>query len=305
MSLAVLIPTFRRNDSLARALRSVFAQTRTPDEIIIADNDPAGGAEAIVALLRADAPCPLVYVHAPEPGVANARNAGFASTRALRIAQLDDDESASPAWLAALEQVRMQTRAQVVFGPVRPEPDPGAASELAAAWCRRLYARDPELADGVTERPWGCGNSLIDRATAALPDPVFDPCANETGGEDDLLFSHLALNGAVFAWSAAAGVTEHVEGRRLNAAHLARRAFSFGQSPAQTAAHEGRRLAVAGWMLVGAAQLAVFGVLCGPAALMSPAAGAACADKALQGAGKLIWFNFAAPRFYGLAKLQG
>ncbi|MGJ3230448.1 MAG: glycosyltransferase family 2 protein [Oceanicaulis sp.] len=303
MSLAVLITTFRRNDSLARALESVFAQTLTPDEIIVADNDPAGGARPVVDRLKAAAPCPLVYVHAPEPGVANARNAGFAATACARIAQLDDDESAPPGWLAALEAVREATGAQVVFGPVRPEPEPGEASAFAAHWCRKLYAREPDLPDGVTLRPWGCGNSLIDRSTAHLPDPVFDPRANETGGEDDLLFSHLARTGVVFAWARAAGVVEHVEGRRLKLSHLAQRAFSFGQSPPQTAYHEGRPLIVAGWMLVGAAQAAVFGALAAPAALASPALAANCADKALQGAGKLIWFDFAAPKFYGRARV--
>jgi glycosyltransferase involved in cell wall biosynthesis len=304
MSLSVLIPTFRRPDSLARALKSVFAQELVPDEIVVADNDPDGSAKAVVDALRAATPCPLVYVHAAEPGVANARNAGFAAASGARIAQLDDDESAPSGWLAALEAVREDTGAHVVFGPVRPEPHPGHASAFAAAWIRRLYAREPELADGITDTPWGCGNSLIDRSAARLPDPVFDPRANETGGEDDLLFSHMARTGAVFAWASGASVTEHVEDDRLKLIHLARRSLAFGQGPSQTAAHEGRPLAVAGWMMVGAAQMLVCGVLAAPAALLSPATAAALADKAVQGAGKLVWFDFAAPRFYGRARLS-
>ncbi|MEQ8434528.1 MAG: glycosyltransferase family 2 protein [Oceanicaulis sp.] len=304
MSLTVLIPTFRRPASLARALKSVFAQDRTPDEIVIADNDPEGGAGTIVEALRTAAPCPLVYVHASEPGVANARNAGFAAASGARIAQLDDDESAPAGWLSALEAVRETTGAHVVFGPVRPDADPAHASAFAAAWIRRLYAREPDFADGVTDKPWGCGNSLIDRAAASLPDPVFDPRANETGGEDDLLFSHMARTGAVFAWAAGAGVIEHVEDDRLKLIHLARRALAFGQGPSQTAAHEGRPLAVAGWMMVGAAQMLACGALAAPAALLSPATAAALADKAVQVAGKLVWFDFAAPRFYGRARLS-
>ncbi|MGX6647796.1 glycosyltransferase family 2 protein [Maricaulaceae bacterium MS644] len=304
MTLTVLIPTFRRPDSLARAMKSVFAQDRTPDEIVIADNDPGGSARPVVDSLRAGAPCPLVYVHAREPGVANARNEGFAAASGSRIAQLDDDESAPSRWLSALEAVRETTGAHVVFGPVRPEADPGHASAFAAAWIRRLYAREPDLAEGVTKKPWGCGNSLIDRAAANLPDPVFDPRANETGGEDDLLFAHMARTGAVFAWAGAAGVIEHVEDDRLKLVHLARRALAFGQGPSQTAAHEGRPLAVAGWMMVGAAQMLACGALAAPAALLSPATCAALADKAVQGAGKLVWFDFAAPRFYGRARLS-
>lgn len=304
MNLTVLIPTFRRPASLARALKSAFAQDRTPDEIVIADNDPHASAKTVVEALRPSAPCPLVYIHAREPGVANARNAGFAAASGSRIAQLDDDESAPAGWLSALEAVREDTGAHVVFGPVRPEADPGRASAFAAAWVRRLYAREPVLADGVTDAPWGCGNSLIDRAAASLPDPVFDPRANETGGEDDLLFSHMARTGAVFAWAAGAGVIEHVEDDRLKLIHLARRALAFGQGPSQTAAHEGRPLAVARWMMVGAAQMLACGLAAAPAALLRPATGAALADKAVQGAGKLVWFDFAAPRFYGRARLS-
>jgi succinoglycan biosynthesis protein ExoM len=101
MSVAVLIPTYRRNDALADAVRSVFAQTRLPDEIVIVDNDPQGGARATVEQLSDGAPVPLSYVHEASPGVSNARNTGFAHTQARFIAQLDDDETASPHWLAA------------------------------------------------------------------------------------------------------------------------------------------------------------------------------------------------------------
>ena len=303
MTLAVLIPTFRRPDSLARALKSVFTQTLTPAEIVVADNDPDAGARPVVEALKSAAPCPLVYVHAPEPGVANARNAGFTATTARRIAQLDDDESAPAHWLGALEAVRAVTEAAVVFGPVTPQAPPGQASAFTQAWINRLYAREPDLSDGVIDKPWGCGNSLIDRETAQLPDPVFDPRANETGGEDDLLFSRLARQGAVFGWAKEAGVIEHVEDARLSLSHLARRALAFGQGPSQTAAEEGRPLAVAGWMALGAAQMLACGLAVGPAALVSPKAGAGLADKAVQGAGKLVWFDFAAPRFYGRARL--
>src|SRR5690606_949366 len=119
---AVVIPTLRRPDSLERALRSVFAQAGAPDRlaaVVIADNDPGGSAAALVDRLRGEAPVPLTYAHAPVPGVATARNVGLAATDAPLIAFLDDDEAASPGWLAALLQAQVITRADVVFGPIR------------------------------------------------------------------------------------------------------------------------------------------------------------------------------------------
>ena len=60
---AIIVPTLRRPDSLARALGSLFAQARVGDrvsEIVVVDNDPSGSAEAGVEALRAFAPWPLV-----------------------------------------------------------------------------------------------------------------------------------------------------------------------------------------------------------------------------------------------------
>ena len=300
MTIAVLIPTFRRNESLWRALKSVFAQTRRPHRIVVADNAPEAGARDLVDALRRDAPCPLVYVHAAQPGVANARNAGFAACEGLaRIAQLDDDESADPAWLAGLEAVADATGAAVVFGPVSAEA--AGAGAIRTAWLRRLYARLPRLADGLTDKPWGCGNSLIDRTRARLPDPPFDPAANETGGEDDRLFSILQADGVRFAWAGAARVVEHVDARRGAWTALIRRAFAFGQGPSQDAAAGKRWIRLGAWMGVGALQAAVFTVLAAPARLAGAPACAACLDKAVQGAGKMLWFDRFAPRFYGAA----
>lgn len=300
--LAVLIPTFRRPDSLERALRSVFGQTRTPDEIIVSDNDPAGSARDRVAALQADAPCPLIYVHAPAPGVSNARNAGFAAASAPRIAQLDDDESAPPHWLGALETVHDATDAGVTFGPVH-----ALASEtgpVLSAWLTRLYSRAPGHAEGLIAKPYGCGNSLIDRERCTLPAPVFDAAANEMGGEDDILFTALAMNGVLFAWAPQAEVIEHVETSRGTFGHAARRSFAYGQGPSQTALKSKHFGQLAAWVAIGGAQAAGFTLALPVALIAGPVPAAACLDRLVQGAGKMMFFDFAAPRFYGVSARQ-
>jgi len=231
----VLIPTFRRPDSLERALRS-------------------GSARARVAALQTSAPCPLIYVHAPAPGVSNARNAGFAAASAPRIAQLDDDESAPPHWLGALEAVHDASGAGVTFGPVHALSS--QAGPVLSAWLTRLYSRAPDHPAGLIAKPYGCGNSLIDRDRCTLPAPVFDAAANETGGEDDILFTALALAGVRFAWAPGADVVEHVEASRARLGHAARRSFAYGQGPSQTALKSRRFGALAMWVAAGAAQTA-------------------------------------------------
>ena len=54
-------------------------------------------------------------------------------------------------------------------------------------------------------------------------------------------------------------------------------------------------------MGVGAAQLAVFAPLAGVATLFRAPQAAALIDRAVQAAGKLIWFGEFEPRFYGNA----
>jgi succinoglycan biosynthesis protein ExoM len=300
--LAVLIPTFRRPDSLERALRSVFDQTRTPDEIIVSDNDPAGSARDRVAALQAVAPCPLIYVHAPAPGVSNARNAGFAAASAPRIAQLDDDESAPPHWLSALEAAHDATAAGVTFGPVHALAD--GAGPVLCAWLTRLYSRAPGHAAGLIDKPWGCGNSLIDRERCTLPAPVFDAAANEMGGEDDILFTALASKGVRFGWAPQAEVIEHVEASRARLGHAARRSFAYGQGPSQTALKSRRFGALAAWVAIGAVQAAGFTLALPVALVAGPAPAASCLDRLVQGAGKMVFFDFAAPRFYGVSARQ-
>lgn len=300
--LAVLIPTFRRPDSLERALRTVFAQTRTPDEIIVADNDPGGSARERVAALQADSPCPLIYVHAPSPGVSNARNAGFAAANAPRIAQLDDDESAPPHWLGALEALHEASGAGVTFGPVQALA--AHAGPVLAAWLTRLYSRDPGHAGGLIARPYGCGNSLIDRDRCALPSPVFDPAANEMGGEDDILFAALGAQGVRFAWAPGAEVIEHVEASRATLAHAARRSFAYGQGPSQTALKSRRYGQLAAWVAIGAVQAVGFALALPATAIAGPAMAAACLNRLVQGVGKMVFLDAAAPRFYGVAARQ-
>src|SRR5262249_20130420 len=119
IKISVLIPTFRRPDSFIRAARSVFAQhCGEKIELIAIDNSPEGSALEAFRMLDAEAPFPFRWAHAPKPGVAQARNVALSFARGEFVAWLDDDEEASPHWLAELLAVRKQTGAQSVFGPV-------------------------------------------------------------------------------------------------------------------------------------------------------------------------------------------
>ena len=297
MSVSVVIPTFRRPDGVKAALDSVLAQTRLPDEIVIVDNDPEASARTVIEAFQDKPPCPIRYVHEPRPGVSNARNAGFGAAQGRFIAFLDDDETADAAWLDALLTTAETLEANVVFGPLR-----GAALDAAGVrgdLALRLYSRCGPEQDTLLDKPYGCGNSLIDRSAFDLPEAPFDPRMNVSGGEDDVFFLMLARQDARFAWSVKASGVEWVAPDRTTWRYLAARSFAFGQGATQTACHAGQTGKVAFWMGVGLGQALIYTPLAALAALVAPAKAAALLDKGIQGAGKLFWTKAFEPRFYG------
>lgn len=304
IDVAILIPTLRRPESLARAVLSLFVQDGVAArlrEIVVVDNDPLGSAAPAIAGLQAEAPVPLHYVHEPRPGVATARNAGLHATEAPLIAFLDDDETAAPGWLAALIAALEAFEADAVFGPIETVLPGEAAAHRS--YLQAFFARSGPAASGPIAEPYGCGGSLLRRATA-LPGPApFDPGCDETGGEDDVLFARLLANGGRLAWAADALAFEHVPPERARLAYALRRAFAYGQGPAQTCARAGDWAGVAKWMGVGAAQALAWGALALPAWAFGLGNRAQPLDRAVRGLGKLLWAPGFEPRFYGAAGL--
>lgn len=302
---AILIPTLRRPAELERALRSIFAQTGIQGRIaaiVVADNDPDGTAAPVVQALAARSPAPLVYHHVPRPGVATARNAALGQTSAPLIAFLDDDEVASPGWLAALLAAQAQTGADVVFSPI------AGRAPTARPWLRpyleRFFGRVGPETTGLIEDSFGCGASLMVRATALPGRAPFDASADQSGGEDDALFAALRARGGRFAWAAEAGVEEYAPAHRATLSYALARAFAYGQGPSQTAARARDWPAVARWMAVGAAQAAIFGLGALVLTLVLSPRRADLLDRAARGLGKMFWMKGLEPSFYGARELQ-
>ena len=294
ISVSVVMPTFRRPESLLRAARSVFAQQDVDGvELIVIDNAPENSALDALRRLETEAPIPFRWTHEPRPGVAHARNAALPFARGEMIAWLDDDEEAPTTWLASLLAVRRNTGAQAVFGPVRASaPDAG----MHRAFFEQLYSRNGPAVSGRIADSYGMGNSLTPRGMFDEAQP-FDPAANETGGEDDALFASWRAAGAEFAWAADAVVTEHVGAERTRLGHGLRRAFAYGQGPCETAWAERKFAALARHMFIGAGQALVFTALTLLTALVSRTKALFMLDRAARGVGKVLWFR--EQRFYG------
>ncbi len=300
----VIIPTFRRPESLARAVQSVFAQTGCPPfQLVVADNDPDGSADEIMRQLFREAPETIscLYLHVPEPGVANVRNAALAATGSTLIAFLDDDQSAPANWLAALLACSRDYPAAVIFGPVNAVLPKG--DHPHAAYLTDFFSRRFEQKTGFSAKSFGCGNSLLNLSLVPAERPVFDMRTNETGGEDDLLFGRIRAANGRFAWCAEAPVFEHVLTERATLAYTLRRAMAYGQGPITLARRSNppNWPLVAGWMIVGAYKVVVNAILYGAGWLSRRPDRAHHLDRAARGFGKLIWWRLF--RFYGAARL--
>ena len=297
VTVSVVIPTFRRPESLDRALRSLLAMRGVPagTEVVVVDNDAGASAARTVALAAKSASLPIRYVHEPAAGVANARNAGVRAAEGELIAFLDDDETASPDWLAHLLDTQARFAADAVFGPVV-AAIPGDAPHRN--YLQRFFSRTGPEASGIIDGYYGCGASLVRRG--ALPDPAepFSAARNLIGGEDDLLFGAMKRRGARFAWAAEAWVHEHPAPQRLTLTYALKRAFAFGQGPSSDAWAAGPKSwpMAPVWMAWGAVQAVGYGLL---AALRAADDRAEALDRAARGLGKLLWFPPFKIAFYG------
>lgn len=304
-NVAVVIPTLGRPDSLERALRSLALQTGVRERlesVVVVDNDPGQSAAAVCQRISATTALPLVYLHAPSPGVATARNAGLQATSARLIAFLDDDEAAQPGWLAALLDTHLQFGADVTFGPIQgcaPDAEPKLRS-----WLESFFSRCGPEKSGLLTHWYGCGNSLVDRGLGRLGQDPFRPRQDETGGEDDVLFAQLQAGGGRFAWASDAKVIEFAPAHRARVSYALTRAFAHGQSPCQAAARSGRLFIIPLLMAIGAVQALGCGGLGAALWLVRRPEAWPVLERAARGAGKLLWFEMFEPRLYGQAEIR-
>jgi succinoglycan biosynthesis protein ExoM len=297
---SIVICTFNRPALMAKAVRSCVAQEGLPTGAIaihVVDNSADGNAAAQVEALAASSPVPIAYVGERRSNIARARNAGIAASDAPFIAFLDDDEEASPRWIAGLLATMERTGADVVFAPVLPRFEAGQAP----AWDpeAHLFKRDMGLPDDTpaplhatgASRGGGTGNCMLRRATCIGSSEPFDPDFGVTGGEDTDFFMGLTRAGRRFVWCASAPVSEFVPAARSRLDYMARRTFRQNQSYVRLRMKNSARpiLMTANLMARGAVQLGLWSLLAVIGRLARRNDGSRAWIKMNAGAGKLLW----------------
>jgi glycosyltransferase involved in cell wall biosynthesis len=124
MKITVVICTYNRCVSLAKALESVAAQI-VPEsvewDVLVVDNNSQDQTPAVVQDFCSRHPRRFHYLFESKPGLSHARNAALREVRSDVVVFTDDDVTAEPLWLQSLTQPLHDGKGAGVGGRVVPE----------------------------------------------------------------------------------------------------------------------------------------------------------------------------------------
>ena len=99
MTVTVVIPAYNSGRYIGKAIDSVLAQTRKPDEIIVVDDGSTDNTAGVAARYESQ----IRYIHQQNAGASVARNTGIQSARSEWVAFLDADDE----WLTENLELQM------------------------------------------------------------------------------------------------------------------------------------------------------------------------------------------------------
>src|ERR1700761_5456466 len=228
----VCIPTFRRPAGLKRTLQSLAAQTGTERfAVVVVENDAQRleGKQVAEAMFSSGALSGFPVVE-PMQGNCCAINTAFKTAlerfpAAEFFLMIDDDEEASPTWLAGMIETARASGADLVGGPVvrRFEGDASPSLQTHPLF-HSTITRSGEVAS-----LHGTANCLIRRRVLeALGEPALDPRFNFLGGGDMDFFTRCRAAGFKSYWNAEAKVFETVPTQRMKAKWVLARSVATG-----------------------------------------------------------------------------
>jgi glycosyltransferase involved in cell wall biosynthesis len=228
----VCIPSFRRPDGLKKTLASLATQqVDFAFAIVVIDNDGVGQeALAVTQSFLTDTGMLGQAFVEPQQGNCYAINSAFAKARSLYpsasyFLMIDDDEIASPIWLANMVRTAETLGVDIVGGPVIRSFDKPASKGVEL---HPLFG-SIEAKTGPVDMIHGSGNCLLSkRVFERLEKPQFDVQFNFLGGGDMDFFTRSKRSGLRFGWSAEAIITEFVPVERMEPKWIMTRSLRTG-----------------------------------------------------------------------------
>lgn len=224
----VCVCTFRR-PAVAETLASLARQSLPADirmRVVVADNEEIPEARERVLAAAAAHRLDVTYVHAPSRNISLARNACLDAARGEFLAFLDDDETATEGWLAALLTEAQGGGWDAVLGPVQ-----AVYGEEAPRWIAAgdFHSTAPVRVGGRILKGYA-GNVMIRRRTIERLGLRFDLALGRQGGEDDDFFYRLTDGGGTIGYAPDALAHEPVPPQRASLRWLLKRSFRTGQT---------------------------------------------------------------------------
>ncbi|MCB5358426.1 glycosyltransferase [Vibrio lentus] len=180
--------------------------------IVIADNSAEHEAKNRLEEFKRTSDLKFDIVHAPSSNISIARNACLDFAQDIDsdvLVFIDDDEIVTSSWLCHLIEEYTASESQVVIGPVEP-----IYEETPPSWVEalRLHFKGKPKTLPILTAP-SC-NTLIDMGTVKSLDLRFDLSLGQTGGEDNIFFKVITLNGGKISYAAEALVYEFIPSSR-------------------------------------------------------------------------------------------
>ena len=231
--ISVCICTFKRLPLLKRLLHALEEQETDglfTFSIVVADNDGARSAEALVAEFAARKTIAVTYCLQPQQNISLTRNKAIENATGDYIAFIDDDEFPIKRWLVTLFRALNEFKVDGVLGPVN-----RCFDETPPKWVieGNFYQRATYATGLVIDwRKGRTGNVLLKGDLFAGDARPFRPEFRQ--GEDQDFFHRMIEKGHRFIWCNEAVAYEVVPPIRWNRRFMLRRALLRGAMEPQT-----------------------------------------------------------------------
>jgi alpha-1,3-rhamnosyltransferase len=134
---AVVVPSYNHAPYVAAALRSVFAQTRAPKQLLVIDDGSRDGSPQIIEDVLKDCPFPCELIARGNRGLCATLNEGLSKTEGTYFAYLGSDDLWLPGFLEARgAHLDERPRAVLAYGHAYLIDGRGEVFDCTLDWAR-------------------------------------------------------------------------------------------------------------------------------------------------------------------------
>lgn len=177
----MVVPAFNAETTIASTLRSVQAQTRAPQEIVVVDDGSTDGTRAaVLELARDDAR--ITALSQENRGLPAARNAGIRAARGELVSFLDADDLWMPDYVATIDRLLAdRPHAGIAYG------DAWVLDDGTKRVLRRTAAASYDAPEPAPAKPEDFLRELVERNFIFVSVTVPREILLELGGFDESL----------------------------------------------------------------------------------------------------------------------